>query len=523
MDSEKNKKGRNLIKKATGFIKRDIWDIPRSELKGFHAFYVDFLRIVITTVDGIINKRILVQASSLSYATLLAIGPILAITIIFSAMFFRDKGKTFIYEKITEVATFVMPAFNEIDVVKEPSNDVRQIKSSMIKWQTAGQENLLVSTGKMQAKKTSQLADETLAGVQLPPDADIKNPDADASKKINPRIAEFIGKILKGSASAGAIGMLTMLFTCVLLCKNMESAFNYIWGVTKGRSIMTQVVFYFTLIFFGSVGLMFGMTFLATSHFASYVKGIPFIADYAPKITYVLGLLVMVSVLASFYKFIPYTKVKWRAAFFGALVIMLLLILNNQLSFVYINYIVKQQSFYGYLAIVAVAMFSLYVFWTMILTGGQIAYAVQYVDFLSDGNAWLKMGGRTKRLCALAVFAEISRNFCELKTHSPRIEDIVIKLHLPKVVVWACIEWLESKNLVCMIDDEKVDGYYFKPSIPPEAITLGEFFNKLCLNDGDEDVVRRLEVNEPAIGHSVDFIRKFSESELPAKKIKDIL
>ena len=483
MDSKKDNvtNSKSLIKRISRFLNRDIWEVSRSELSGAKAFFVNLLRIVVTTVSGIVNKRILVQASSLSYATLLAIGPILAITVIFSGIFFRDKGENFIYGKIMDAAVFVMPAFNEM--MDKSGNDA------------PAQASLRKVEANISAK----------------------------SAKINPRISKFIDNVLRGSASAGTIGMLTMLLTCVLLCKNMESAFNYIWGVTKGRAWITQVVFYFTLIFFGSVGLIFGMTFFATSHLAAYVKDIPFVSHYAPWITYILGLLVMSSVLASFYKFIPYTKVKWRAAFIGALVITLLLVLNNKLSFLYISYIVKQQNFYGYLAIVAVAMFSLYIFWTMILTGGQIAYAVQYVDFLADENAWLKMGGRTKRLCALAVFAEISRAFCDSRTHSPRMDELIKTLNLPKSVVSACIDWLVSKDLACVVEDELSDGYYFKPSIPPDSLTLSDFFERLCVNDGDADIARRLEKIDPIVAAAATSIREFSDSALASKKLKEIL
>lgn len=116
------------------------------------------------------------------------------------------------------------------------------------------------------------------------------------------------------------------------------------------------------MIFFGSVGTIFGMTFLATSQLSSFVGGIPIISDYASWLTYLIGMAVMTVVLASFYKFFPCARVKWKAALVGGFIIMLMLMLNNKLSFIYIGYIVKQQNLYGYLAIVAVAMFSLYIF-----------------------------------------------------------------------------------------------------------------------------------------------------------------
>ena len=59
------------------------------------------------------------------------------------------------------------------------------------------------------------------------------------------------------------------------------------------------------MIFFGSVGTIFGMTFLATSQLSSFVGGIPIISDYASWITYLIGMAVMTVVLASFYKFFP--------------------------------------------------------------------------------------------------------------------------------------------------------------------------------------------------------------------------
>ena len=102
-----------LVKRVEKFLTSDVWNVSESA-EGAKKYFLSLLRIVLTTINGIIHKRILVQASSLSYATLLAIGPILAITVIFSGIFFRDKGEEFIYAKIMSAATFVMPAFNEM-------------------------------------------------------------------------------------------------------------------------------------------------------------------------------------------------------------------------------------------------------------------------------------------------------------------------------------------------------------------------------------------------------------------------
>lgn len=467
-----------LVKRVEKFLTSDVWNVSESA-EGAKKYFLSLLRIVLTTINGIIHKRILVQASSLSYATLLAIGPILAITVIFSGIFFRDKGEEFIYAKIMSAATFVMPAFNEMIPVEN--------------------------------SKGLKGGSESTASLKSAP-------------QINPRIFYFINHISKGSSRAGAVGVATMIVTCLLLCINMESAFNYIWGVKKGRRWVDRIVFYFAMIFFGSVGTIFGMTFLATSQLNSFVKDIPFISDYASWLTYIIGIAVMTTVLAFFYKFIPCARVKWRAAFVGAVVIILALILNNEMSFLYISYIVKQQNFYGYLAIVAVAMFSLYIFWMMILTGGQITFAVQYVDFLSDDESWNKMGTRARELCALAVFGEISKAFYK-RGESPTVESISGSLRISKVVVTASLEWLVSKKLVCHAEgfNPDDDAVYFNPAVSPDTVKLSDFFALLSTNEGDSTISDMLAREEPLVAAAVASMGEYSKGEVPSKTIRELI
>ena len=462
MDSSK----KPFFARLKNFFGVEIWDAKHTEKGGIAGAWILLLRVVITTVNGILKNRVFVQASSLSYATLLAIGPILAITILFSGMFFKDKGDQFIYEKIMDAAAFVMPAVTEM-----------------------------------------MPADEGGQGGDI--------------SKINPAVFEFINKISKGSVSGGAIGVATMLITCLLLCKNMEGALNFIWGVRKGRRWVDRIVFYFAMIFFGSVGTIFGMTFLATSQLAAFVKDIPVISDHSSWVTYLLGMGVMTVVLASFYKFFPCARVKWKAAFVGGFLIMLMLMLNNKLSFIYIGYIVKQQSLYGYLAIVAVAMFSLYIFWLMILIGGQITYAVQYMDYLSDDDAWRLMGSRMKSLCALAVFAEISREFYR-RGGAPTAEMLSSKLKLPAVAVLASLEKLSVKGLVCKIAvSGKQERPTYTPALPPESVSLAGFFEKWGFNPNDKPEI--LAHAEPAVAAALGSLAEYADSAAASKSVKEIL
>ncbi len=489
--AENKTKKTSLAKKTKNFID-DLWTVSSEGEKGIRRSAIIFARIVYTICMGIVKKRILVQASSLSYATLLAVGPILAITVMFSSVFFKDKDEDFVYNNIMAAATFVMPAFNEM------------MKEEVVEQQ---------QTGSVQIQQTSQ--EQTKS--------DKETSSAKGKNQINPEIYKFIDNISKGSAKAGVVGVVAMIVTCLLLLINMESAFNYIWGVEVGRNWMNRIVFYFVMMFFGSVGAIFSAALFATPTIAKLFGGVAIIRDYVHWISYGFGMSVMVIVLSCFYKFIPFTKVKWTSAIVGGVIITLLLLLNNKGSFLYISYISKQQSLYGYLAIVAVAMFSLYIFWTVLLSGGLITYAVQFVGFFDDDQAWNKIGDRTRRMCALAVFAEVSKDFYKRGAGCSDLDTLSQKLKLPKVLLAQCVKWLMEKDVVCVVENRGDDSVILKPSISPDAITVSEFLAKMSENVGDKMINDRLSGYENSVKISLGAITELSKGDVFSQKIRDIL
>ena len=70
----------------------------------------------------------------------------------------------------------------------------------------------------------------------------------------------------------------------------------------------------------------------------------------------------IIVLLMAFYRFIPNTIVSWRAAFIGSVIVATLLILNNYLSFLYVERVISNGSLYGSVTIVPILMFDLYVF-----------------------------------------------------------------------------------------------------------------------------------------------------------------
>ena len=85
---------RDLIFRATTFIRTDIWRIRLSDLPFGKSFLIRQLRIIILTIRGFDEDKCFVRASSLTFYTLLSIVPV-------AAMFF-GVAKGFGFEKVLE-------------------------------------------------------------------------------------------------------------------------------------------------------------------------------------------------------------------------------------------------------------------------------------------------------------------------------------------------------------------------------------------------------------------------------------
>lgn len=496
-EEENTKRGKltlaKKISKLADFFTFGIWSSDIHQMRGARAYAYGFLRIITTLVTGILKNKIPIQAASLSYTTLLALGPIIAVVIIFSGMVFREKGDEFLYNKIVEAMVFIMPAVNE--VVDTPPSGRLHARPDMEKPNTG-------------SEKVAAAAESSGAG-------------SENSEKINPKIKLLIKNISKGTTSLGIFGTITVVVTCLLLCINMESAFNSVWDLHKGRRWVLRLAFYWMLITLGVVMGLFGMTFLTGAQLGSVFKNIPIISQYASWGVQLVGIFAIIFALALFYKFMPNTHVKIVPAFVGAFIVAMLLIANNKMSFLYIGKIVQNQNFYGFLAIVPIVMFSLYIFWLFILTGAQITYAVQNIDFLSSSKLWKGTGFRVKEMIALAVYAKVAKPFCEGK-EAPTLEKISLELKTPKEITKACLDNLEEKDLICSIEKPDSESLVYKPSSDPENLTLAHFSKILSQCESDEILLSDLAKESPAVSFASRMLANFSASENYQKSIKEI-
>ena len=240
------------------------------------------------------------------------------------------------------------------------------------------------------------------------------------------------------------------------------------------------------------------LTLVTVSKIAQLMEHLPFGGEFLSLALFfspIIAFILITTLLAVFFRFIPNTQVHWKAAFTGATLVVILLQLYNMLSFLYVQRVVDTRSLYGSVGIIVVLMLGLYVFWLLILFGGQVTYAVQNADYLTNENAWQKTSEHTQEIISLAVLILVAKRFQSGAAPS-RASELHKKLRVPSHILNSSINRLCELGYLTavaikLIEDERDHAY--QPGHPLESITLGSFkqaFQSYGNNDGADLVVQ---------------------------------
>jgi len=510
--SEKNP-ARRAAERARKVVNRDIWELDHLGKRGARARFYAFLRVAALTFDGLKRNRIPVQSAALTFSSLIGLGPLIAIGIMVSSFVIERGDENMAVDALARAIAFAAPQTTITEDARErpgeadakgggrsaPDGSGRPAPSD----DAAGTE----AAGEGDAVVAARLAER-------------------ADVELNEDMVEILDNVVRTaqSGTVGVVGTLMLLVIGIQVLSSIESSFNHIWGVRRGRKIGERIVFYWTFISLGAVLGAAALTLLTVTQISAFAEKLPFgetmlrlVLIASPILAF--GLLVLL--LALFFRFIPNTRVEWSAAFVGATVVVALLHLYNKLSFLYVEQVVRNQSLYGSVGIVIVLMLGLYVFWLLVLLGGQVTYACQNADYLTNENAWQNTSHRARELVALAAIVLIARGF---RQGEPlHASELTRRLRVPAHIMNLALHYLREMGLVRPVesaegDDERDRAYL--PAQPLDALTFAEFkerFERYGNNEGAElvrdidPVVRRYCENLLAFHGMTDGDRPLAE------------
>jgi membrane protein len=420
-----------ILRRIRQFVEQDIWEIGGSEQPALKNHWVSLMRILVISWQGLSENRLFSRAASLSYSTLIALGPLVAIVVIFSSSFVQTDPEL----QIKRALLFISPSLQELITLEAKGGDPEMATAldTLLTQIVEGAEGLL--------------------------------------SQVN----------TSGSTAFGALGAVIFIWVIIQLLTSVETTLNQIWGVHQGRPWSQRIVFYWTFVSLGALLGLGSTALFSASNLAGMMDWMPFgetMSGLVLTLTPVLSFAMLVFLLALFYRFFPNTNVQFKAALVGSLLTALLLFINNYLSILYVHRVISFQSLYGSVGIVPVLMLGLYFFWVLILLGGQLTYGVQNVHFLATRTAWKRLSPLARELVALASFIMIARRFhdCEPAPTSTQISE---RLHVPVNILNESLEALERLSYITRVplsdcsEESERTGYH--PARPLSAYTLAQF------------------------------------------------
>jgi len=450
--------------------RRDIWQASNLTDRSPKGFFYALLRVVSISATTFSETKTGSRAADLSFSSMLGLGPLIAIGMLVASTVLGERNPNLAVDALNRLISFVAPQLDQYEKL-----------------------------------------------------------DSGSTVAVNPDLVRMIDGFIKGaqSSTVGVIGALSLIVIVLLLFKSIEDVFNDIWGVRRGRSLLMRVVFYWTILTLGGALFFASVAVMGAGSFVNEVIGRLFGPEVVKLLSWSLpsfSFVLLVSVLAVFYRTIPNTRVRWRAALSGALAVALLLTANNFLQFLYLRRVLLTKSLFGSLGVIPVLMFGLYIFWLFVLIGGQISYAVQNVHVRNSQLAWGGLSASIRERLSLAVLVAICRRFHECKPPIS-LTELAGPVGLPTQILNECLNRIVDLGFVRSVPAEAgvtTAELVYQPARPLSRITLLEF-KSAADNRGTEPSGAAHFRIDPIVSEFSAALGQLGEQEFFRKSMEELL
>jgi len=453
-----------------------------------------FAHFCVLVGKSFVRNRCPVRAAALSYATLLALIPMLAVAISVTSSLLKTEGEKEIYAFIDKVVSNLMPpatlnASNDAVALNLSPNYSVPLKPT----NAAARPNPGAAVPNSNAPASSVANSNLVAGTPETTGPITPVVSISAQKEAARRIHEFIQNSQVGTL--GVVGMLLLVFVAIQMLANIEETFNDIWGVTRGRSWSSRIILYWATITLGPL-LLAGALGLASSPQFKAPKGGVTDTVVGGFIFQLLPLVLLWLLFALTYQLVPNTKIHFGAALIGGIVGGSLWHLNNVFGFLYASRVVSYSNVYGSLGLVPVFMAGLYLSWLILLFGAQVAYAFQNRAAYLQDKLLENVNQRGREFIALRLMTCIGQGF-HAGQPPVTLQKISVELGIPTRLAQQVLQPLLAARLIVETGGRE-PGY--APARPLDSMTAHHILHALRTGGGQELPLRDGPVRAEVLG-----------------------
>src|ERR1700722_18501714 len=297
-------------------------------------------------------------------------------------------------------------------------------------------------------------------------------PMGGAADQLTESVLQFVPNMR--SDLLGAIGLIFLVYTVVTTIQKVEKSFNFLWRVDRPRSFLRRFTEYLAVMIVGPILLAVALGLLTSaerSPFALWVDGIKPLAWTLGAIGKILPYVIVTIIFTFMYVFIPNTKVQYRAALIGGITAGVVWALVGKVFTAFIVYASSLVAIYTGFAIVLTTLIWVYLSWLILLIGAQLAFYVQFPQYLRHGQEAIELTGSDREQVGLSIMYLIGRDYGVGRTDWSAGR-LAVELDIPSSALAPVLSCLEQGGLILATEKEQ-----FVPGRDPQNIRLADILS----------------------------------------------
>jgi membrane protein len=284
----------------------------------------------------------------------------------------------------------------------------------------------------------------------------------------------------------GTIGLAFLVYTVITTIQKVEGSFNFVWRVNRPRSFGRRFTEYVSVMILGPVLLAVAIGLLGSaehSPFAQWLQAVAPLAAVVEAVGRIVPYAIVTVVFTVMYAFMPNTHVQFRAALIGGVTAGIIWALVGKVFTAVILYSSQMVAIYSGFAIVLTTLIWVYLSWLILLIGAQLAFYLQFPQYLRHGQETIELTGSDREQVALSIMYLIGRDHGAGNSYWDAGR-LATEFDVPGIALAPVLSRLERAGLIVATEKEQ-----FLPGRGPENILLSDIL----------DAVRTLQIGRLSI------------------------
>ena len=281
-------------------------------------------------------------------------------------------------------------------------------------------------------------------------------PLGEQGDKITARILGLVENVKGGLL--GGVSMIILLWTVISTIQKIEASFNYVWYVSKPRSLTGRFTDYMVVLIIGPIMMVTALSIIGSmgsSAVIQYISGLPGVGEILLFAGKLMPFVIISGVFAFLYMFMPNTKVNISSALVGGLGGG---IMWATMAIIFTTFVVtaaRTQNMYANFAVAIFALIWLYLNWLVLLIGAQLAFYYQNPAFLRIGRQEPRLSNAMRERLALNIMMLVGQSF---RTGGQHVDTrgISSALNIPSIALTPIGAALEEEGYLTSTEHEQL-------------------------------------------------------------------